>query len=133
MMKTYKISYSGNATRFKGIAETVEASSPRDAVEKFYSNRLDRDYFPECSGIIRDCDGNIIAIGGDDSIEYDGGFFFAVECKRGSFEVCCRENGDVIEDGLNKDEANELIERYEAMDRREGSYSPDFYEARRSR
>ena len=78
MMKTYKISYSGNATRFKGIAETVE-------------------------------------------------------CKRGSFEVCCRENGDIIEDGLNKDEAIELIERYEAMDRREGSYSPDFYEARRSK
>ena len=51
----------------------------------------------------------------------------------GNYEVCCRENGDIIEDGLNKDEAIELIERYEAMDRREGSYSPDFYQARRSR
>ena len=39
------------------------------------------DYFPEdefvYGGRVRDCDGNVIAEAGSESIEYDGGYFYA--------------------------------------------------------
>lgn len=40
---------------------------------------LDADYFPEDDGRIFDCDGNLIASPDDDTIDYDGGYFVAVE------------------------------------------------------
>ena len=38
-------------------------------------------YFPEdefvYGGLVRDCDGNVIADANDETIEYDGGYFYA--------------------------------------------------------
>jgi hypothetical protein len=42
---------------------------------------LNSNYFPEDEfswcGLVRDCDGNVIADANDESIEYDGGYFYA--------------------------------------------------------
>ena len=50
-------------------------------LEKFNEKMRGDDYFPEdefvYGGLIRDCDGNVIAEAGSDSIEYDGGYFYA--------------------------------------------------------
>jgi hypothetical protein len=39
------------------------------------------DYFPQedflWGGLVKDCDGNVIAEVGSESIEYDGGYFYA--------------------------------------------------------
>jgi hypothetical protein len=39
------------------------------------------DYFPDdfflWGGLVKDCDGNVIADANDESIEYDGGYFYA--------------------------------------------------------
>ena len=39
-----------------------------------------------------------------------------------------RECGNVIEEVLDFDEGREVIERFEAEDKAEGTYTPDFYE-----
>lgn len=76
-MKNYKVTYTGNATRFQNMTEEVTANSEREAVEQVYKRKLDSDYFPQEDGSIRDCDGNIIAKPDDNVIEYDGGCFKA--------------------------------------------------------
>lgn len=77
----YAVMYSGNARIFKDLNFEIEAFSKREAVERFYEQMLDENYFPEdkfvYGGIIKDCDGNIISDAGDETIEYDGGYFFA--------------------------------------------------------
>ena len=78
-MKTYKVTYEGNSTRFKNFAEEVSAESERKAVEKVYQRYLDSNYFPQDDGSIKDCDGNEIARCIDQFIEYDGGYFVAEE------------------------------------------------------
>lgn len=78
-MKTYKVTYSGNSTRFRNFTETVRANSEREAVEKVYSFRLDASYFPQDDGTIKDCDGEIVATPTDNQIDYDGGSFVAEE------------------------------------------------------
>lgn len=76
-METYKVTYSGNASRFKNFEREVNAKSEREAVEKIYNEYLDQDYFPQEDGSIRDCDGNEIATASSNIIEYDGGYFSA--------------------------------------------------------
>jgi hypothetical protein len=78
-MKTYKVIYSGNASRFKDFEVKVDASSEREAVEDIYSEYLGSNYFPQDDGSIKDCDGHTIAESNDDTIEYDGGCFSAEE------------------------------------------------------
>lgn len=78
-MKAYKVTYSGNASKFKNFEDIIFADSEREAVEDVYGSYLDSDYFPQDDGSIKDCDGNVIAEATDNSIEYDGGYFSAEE------------------------------------------------------
>jgi hypothetical protein len=78
-MKTYKVTYSGNASRFRNFNSEVNANSEREAVESVYGDYLDQNYFPQEDGSIKDCDGNIIASATDTTIDYDGGCFSAEE------------------------------------------------------
>lgn len=82
-MKTtiYSVMYIGNAKRYHDLNYEIEAFTKREAVEKFYEKMRGEDYFPEdefiYGGIVRDCDGEVIAEKGDEMIAYDGGYFFA--------------------------------------------------------
>ena len=78
-MNTYKVTYSGNSTRFRNFERKVNASSEREAVENIYSQYLDANYFPQDDGSIFDCSGNLLAESDDNQIEYDGGCFSAEE------------------------------------------------------
>jgi hypothetical protein len=78
-MKTYRVTYSGNASRFKNFEEIISASSGRAAVEAVYAENLDSNYFPQEDGSIKDSDGHVIASSTAENIEYDGGFFTANE------------------------------------------------------
>lgn len=77
----YAVMYFGNAKRYQDLNYEIEAFTKREAVEKFYEKMRGEDYFPEdefvYGGLIRDCDGNVIAEAGSESIEYDGGYFYA--------------------------------------------------------
>lgn len=77
----YAVMYFGNAKRYHDLHQPIAAHSKREAVERYYAQMLNDDYFPEddlnYGGIVRDCDGNVIANHGDKSIEYDGGNFYA--------------------------------------------------------
>ena len=78
----FNVHYTGNAKRFQGICEPIEAFTKREAVEKYYAAMLDENYFPanpntEFGGYIYDCDGNLIADENDETIDYDGGYFYA--------------------------------------------------------
>lgn len=44
---------------------------------KWLRRRSIQNYFPQADGSIVDCDGNILAESDDDTIEYDGGYFYA--------------------------------------------------------
>lgn len=78
-MKTYKVTYGGNASRFKNLESEVNANSEREAVENVYQRAMDENYFPQDDGSIRDCSGYEIANATDNCIEYDGGYFSAEE------------------------------------------------------
>ena len=77
----YSVMYFGNAKMYQDLCEEVAAYSKRNAVEKFYEKMLNENYFPEdqfsWGGLVKDCDENVIAIPGSESIEYDGGYFYA--------------------------------------------------------
>jgi hypothetical protein len=77
----YTVMYFGNAKRYQDLCEEVAAYSKRHAVEKFYEKMLNQNYFPEdeftYGGLVKDCDGNVIADASDETIEYDGGHFYA--------------------------------------------------------
>jgi hypothetical protein len=77
----FTVMYFGNATIYQDLCEEVAAYSKRHAVEQVYSKLRNEDYFPEdmfsWGGLVRDCDGNVIAEVGSESIEYDGGYFYA--------------------------------------------------------
>ena len=83
-MKTtiFAVMYFGNAKRYHDLNYEIEAFTKREAVEKFYATMLDENYYPAdpfgyLGGRVRDCDGNVIAEPGSESIEYDGGYFYA--------------------------------------------------------
>jgi len=76
-METYKVTYSGNASRFVNFEMSINAISEREAVEDVYRQCLDENYFPQENGSIKDCDGRTVADPDSDSIEYDGGCFSA--------------------------------------------------------
>lgn len=78
-MKTYKVTYNGNASRFRNFETLTNAHSEREAVEDVYGSYLDSNYFPQEDGSVKDCDGNTIAEATDNIIEYDGGCFSAEE------------------------------------------------------
>ena len=82
MEKTiYSVMYTGNAKRYQDLQQEIAAFSKREAVERFYALMLNSNYFPEnefeWGGLIRDCDDNVIADTHDETIEYDGGYFYA--------------------------------------------------------
>jgi len=76
-MKTYKVLYNGNSTRFNNFEYEIDANSEREAVEKVFQVYLDDNYFPQNDGSIKDCDGDILAEANDNVINYDGGYFYA--------------------------------------------------------
>jgi hypothetical protein len=76
-MKTYKVTYSGNASRFRNFEIEVNANSEREAVEGVFQQVMNDNYFPQEDGSILDCDGYEIATANDDAIEHDGGCFSA--------------------------------------------------------
>ena len=79
-MKTYKVTYSGNASRFQDFESEVNANSQREAVEKVFASVLDSNYFPQKDGSVLDCDGEIVAEDSNDVyFMYDGGSFYAEE------------------------------------------------------
>ena len=78
-MKTYKVTYSGNANRFRKFSVEVYATSEREAVETVFQQVMDENYFPQEDGSILDCDGHELATVTDDTIDYDGGCFYAEE------------------------------------------------------
>ena len=78
-MKTFKISYDGYASRFKGLNAIVEAESEREAVESFYASKLPDNYFPDENGDVYDSEGDWVAESGDTYFCYDGGYFRATE------------------------------------------------------
>ena len=78
-MREYKVTYFGNASKFKNFEAIVRAHSERHAVETIYGEYLDSNYFPQEDNSIKDCDGNVIAEADDTTIEYDGGCFSAEE------------------------------------------------------
>ena len=78
-MKTYKVTYSGNASRFRNFSSEVNANSEREAVETVFLLLMDEKYFPQEDGSILDCDGHELATATDDTIDYDGGCFYAEE------------------------------------------------------
>lgn len=77
----FAVMYFGNAKRYHDLNYEILAFTKREAVEMFYEKIRGEDYFPEdefaYGGLVRDCDGNVIAEVGDESIEYDGGYFYA--------------------------------------------------------
>jgi len=77
----YLVKYFGNATKYQDLHQTIAAHSKREAVERFYAQMLNENYFPvdefDWGHIVKDMDGNIIARPGDETIEYDGGHFYA--------------------------------------------------------
>jgi hypothetical protein len=77
----YTVMYFGNAKKYQDLRQEIAAISKREAVERFYAAMLNSDYFPvdefSWGGLIYDCDGNVIADANDESIEYDGGYFYA--------------------------------------------------------
>ena len=78
-MKTYRVSYSGNSSKFINFEGDTYADSKREAVEQVYKELMDANYFPQDNGMIEDCDGNMIADTDDECIEFDGGVFYAEE------------------------------------------------------
>lgn len=69
-MKTYRVIYSGNSTRFKNFKREVNAKSAREAAEKVYKSVLDENYFPQTYVyIVGFFHGNIIGV-----IDSDGKF-----------------------------------------------------------
>lgn len=45
-----------------------------------------------------------------------------------TYTIQDKEAGNVIETGLTLDEAKATLEKFENDDKKEGSYTPDFYE-----
>ena len=76
-MKCFKVTFKGQALRFKGFIREVIAETERQAVVEVYSSIMDENYFPQEDGSIKDCDGNEIADANDTTINYDGGYFQA--------------------------------------------------------
>ena len=78
-MKTYNVKYNGNSARLSSLSETVSASSEREAVIKVYASTMDYNYFPQEDGTVQDLDGEVICNLSDESIWFDGGYFYAEE------------------------------------------------------
>jgi len=78
-MKRYKVTYKGNATKFKGFEKVIAASSKRDAVEKVYARFCGDDYWPDEYGNIYDSDRNLVGSPSYNTIDFDGGEFMAEE------------------------------------------------------
>lgn len=85
----YLITYTGPAhvgTPTIGLSHYLEtmqyietADTAREAIEQWYRQREDSNYFPQEDGSIRDGNGDTIAQPDDDRISYDGGHFEALE------------------------------------------------------
>lgn len=123
-MKTYKVSYSGNSTKFNsyGSLMIVYANSEREAVENLYRDYLDTNYFPQEDGSIQDCDGYTIAGPDDVCIEYDGGYLTAEE---ETFDVIFDDDDFSDEKGfaLSYKECKQYIDTYNGTNE---SYFADY-------
>jgi hypothetical protein len=76
-MKSYLVTYTGNASRYQNFKKEVFANSEKEALINTVGDRID--LFPQEDGSIRDVDGHMVAGADDDMIEYDGGYFSAEE------------------------------------------------------
>jgi len=77
IINLYKVTYSGNASRFKNLESEIYARSERAAIETIYQQIMPENYFQQEDGSILDCDGHEVATANDIMIEYDGGYFSA--------------------------------------------------------
>lgn len=78
-MKTYRISYSGVNSKFKGIDVEINAHNGKQAVRILYALYCGQNCFPQDNGSIKDSDGVVIAEPNDNYIKFDGGYFEAHE------------------------------------------------------
>jgi hypothetical protein len=76
-MNTYKITYTGNDSRFQNLCIEQNANNAREAVIKFFSERINDRYFPQDDGSIKDANGMTICETNQDYIKHDGGYFEA--------------------------------------------------------
>ena len=76
-MNTFKITYTGNDSRFKNLCIEQDANTACEAVIEFFSERLSDRYFPQDDGSIKDADGMTISESNQDYIKHDGGYFEA--------------------------------------------------------
>lgn len=72
----YAVRYSGLSSRFANFLEVVKASDRSEAVRLIYAKYCDADYFVQADQSVKDSDGNIIAERGDETVYFDGGFFY---------------------------------------------------------
>lgn len=81
-MKNYIVKHSGNVSRLKNFEVEINAENEREATEKVYRDYFNSNYFPVNEGqigVVKDCDGNVIATEKDSTIDFDGGCFYAEE------------------------------------------------------
>jgi len=74
-MNTYKITYTGNDSRFKNLSITQVADTAREALIEFYAQYLPERYFPQDDGSIKDANGMTIYEANAYYIKHDGGYF----------------------------------------------------------
>jgi hypothetical protein len=78
-MKPYNVKYNGNSSKFRNLNEEINANSEREAVHQVFKARNGENYFEQPDGSVKDSDGQILASATDETIEYDGGYFYAEE------------------------------------------------------
>jgi len=74
-MTTFKITYTGNDSRFKNLCIEQVADTAREALIEFYAQYLPERYFPQNDGSIKDANGMTICESNQDYIRHDGGYF----------------------------------------------------------
>ena len=76
-MTTFKITYTGNDSRFKNLSTTQDANTAREALVQFFAEYLPERYFPQNDGSIKDANGMTICESNQDYIKHDCGYFEA--------------------------------------------------------
>lgn len=80
-MPIYIVRYQGSELSLRNLSVIVIAQSKGQAVEDFYCEYFNENYFPQEDGSIQDCFGDVIAEAGSHTIKYAGGYFYAEEEK----------------------------------------------------
>lgn len=82
----FQIRYNGNSRLVKGLLNEepiiVYAETERQAVEQWYCDNLNDDYFTDDSGNVINAAGNVVAEPDDNQFNYDGGSIYAVKVSK---------------------------------------------------